>query len=164
VSQVLPEDKSNLIKELQAAGKKVCFVGDGINDSIALQTADVSVSMKGATDIATTVAQVVLMSGDLEQVVELFDLADQFEHYMRINRLATNLPAFLIVGGTLGFGWSWMTAVLLNQMSTPVALYSLLHPAATHASQEREPLEVPPADEADEGPATSASAAAAAKA
>lgn len=128
-SQVLPEEKSKFVEKLQDEGHIVCFIGDGINDSMALKKADVSISLKGATSIATTVAQVVFMSGNLQSLIKLFDMADGFEHYMRVNRLATNLPSLVILLGTVGFGWSYLSAVLINQVSTPVALYSLFHPA-----------------------------------
>ena len=52
-SEVLPEDKAALVERLQEEGKSVCFVGDGINDSIALKKANVSVSLRGATTAAT---------------------------------------------------------------------------------------------------------------
>ena len=48
-AQVLPADKADYVAKLQAEGRKVCFVGDGINDSIALKKADVSISLRGAS-------------------------------------------------------------------------------------------------------------------
>jgi Cu2+-exporting ATPase len=72
---VLPEDKANLVETLQAEGKKVCFVGDGVNDSIAMKKADVSISMKGATSVATDLAQVILLDGSLRHIDYLFDVS-----------------------------------------------------------------------------------------
>lgn len=126
-AQVLPEEKAKVIEKLKHEGRTVCFVGDGINDAVALQRADVSISMKGATSIATDVAQVIFMSGNLGQMSNLLNMADEFERYMRTNRLATSLPAFFLVAGTLTFGWSYLTAVLLTQVTTPIILYNLLH-------------------------------------
>ncbi len=74
-AEVLPEDKANLVQQLQGEGYKVCFVGDGINDSIALKTADVAVSLRGATTIATDMAEIVFMDGTLGKLPELFTLA-----------------------------------------------------------------------------------------
>lgn len=133
-SQLLPGDKAELVKALKSQGKVVCFVGDGINDSVALQCANVSVSLKGATSLATTVAQIVLMSGNLDQMITLFDMAERFEHSMRVNRLAANIPSWIILGGSMLFGWSFLTAVLLNQITTPVALYSVFGPLAQHTT------------------------------
>ena len=72
---VSPEDKSNIIEELQNEGKKVCFIGDGINDVIAMKKANASISLSGASTIATDVAQVILMSGSLLELDDLFEIA-----------------------------------------------------------------------------------------
>lgn len=72
---VSPEDKSNIIEKLQNEGKKVCFIGDGINDVIAMKKANASISLSGASTIATDVAQVILMSGTLLELDDLFEIA-----------------------------------------------------------------------------------------
>lgn len=125
----LPEDKSNLIARLQGEGRVVCYVGDGINDSLALRRADVSVSIKTASTMATSMSSVVLMHDDLGQLIPFFDMAGRFEHYMRANRISSNLPAFAVLGGTMVFGWSFLTAVLLGTLTLPLAFRSLLQAA-----------------------------------
>lgn len=127
-AEVLPEDKANLVKQLQAEGHKVCFVGDGINDAIALKTADVAVSLRGATTIATDMAEIVFMDGALRQLPELFLLADEFAVNMRTNMFAAVLPGALGIAGTLLFGWGMGICVLLLQASTPVGIYNALKP------------------------------------
>lgn len=72
---VSPEDKSNIIEKLQSEGKRVCFIGDGINDVIAMKKANASISLSGASTIATDVAQVILMSGNLSELDDLFEVA-----------------------------------------------------------------------------------------
>jgi len=87
-AQVLPGDKAELVGKLQEQGRKVCFVGDGINDSIALKKADVSVSMLGASTIATDSAQIVLMDRTLRKLPDLFDISRGFQENMKDIRSA----------------------------------------------------------------------------
>lgn len=77
-AEVLPQDKGNLIDQLQAEGHRVCFIGDGINDTIALKKAKTSISFSGATSAATDTAQMVLMDGSLISLPQLFELSEQF--------------------------------------------------------------------------------------
>lgn len=83
-ANTLPERKADLVKQLQVQGRKVCFIGDGINDAIALKQADVSVSLSGATTAATDTAQIVLMDADLQQFVTLMTLSHALD--ANINR------------------------------------------------------------------------------
>lgn len=74
-SQVMPQDKEDMVRQLQAAGKHVAMVGDGINDTQALAAADVSIAMGKGTDIAMDVAQVTLMGTDLRRIPDAIRLS-----------------------------------------------------------------------------------------
>lgn len=95
-SQVLPEDKASIIEGLKEEGRTVIMVGDGINDSPALATADVSVSMKNSSDIAREVADISLLSDDLYDLVTLRELSVGM-----LNKINTNYHRILGVNGTL---------------------------------------------------------------
>jgi len=70
MSKALPQDKENLVRNLQEQGHKVAMVGDGINDTQALALADVSIAMGKGTDVAMDVAQITLMTDDLKALPE----------------------------------------------------------------------------------------------
>lgn len=98
-ANTLPEDKAGHVARLQAEGRTVCFVGDGINDSIALKKAQVSISLRGATSVATDTAQIVFMDTTLNQLPALFELAGQFDANMKAGFAVAMIPGFFIVGG-----------------------------------------------------------------
>ena len=117
-ARVLPEDKLDIVTALQKDGHRVVMVGDGINDSPALAAADVSVAMKDASDIAREVADIALLSADLERLVLLRDLSGAlFDRIYQNHRFITWFNSALILLGIAGM-ITPVTSALLHNVST----------------------------------------------
>ncbi len=133
-AEVLPQDKEDLVRQLQAEGHHVAMVGDGINDSQALATANVSIAMGKGTDVAIDVAQVTLMGQDLRRLSDAIRLSRKtvsmihqnlfwaFIYNMVCIPLAAGLPYL--------FGYQWqitpmLASALMAFSSVSVVLNSL---------------------------------------
>lgn len=101
---LLPENKEKMIAAMQAAGQRVAFVGDGINDSPSLARADIGIAMGSGTDVAIETSDVVLMNSTIAQLVYGYQLAKKTVANTRENILiAILVVAFLLVGLLAGF-------------------------------------------------------------
>ena len=127
-ANTLPENKADLVSKLQESGKSVCFIGDGINDSIALKKANVSVSLRGATMIATDTAQVILMDGSLNKLEETFDVAQRLSKNMKTNYYLSTMPAILCIGGIVFFHWGVATGVAISMMAMFAGISNSIQP------------------------------------
>ena len=133
-SKVLPQDKENLVKQLQSSGKRVAMVGDGINDTQALALADVSIAIGKGTDVAMDVAQVTLMGDDLLAIPEAIQLSRNTVRMIWENlfwAFIYNIVCIPLAAGLLyafGIDWqitpSWASA-LMAFSSVSVVLNSL---------------------------------------
>ncbi|HRG80602.1 MAG TPA: HAD-IC family P-type ATPase, partial [Cyclobacteriaceae bacterium] len=84
-AEVMPSEKADFVKKLQAEGKVVAMVGDGINDSHALAQADVSIAMGKGSDIAMDVAKMTLITSDLQSIPKALNLSTKTVRGIRQN-------------------------------------------------------------------------------
>lgn len=133
-SKVLPQDKENLVRKLQAEGKCVAMVGDGINDTQALALADVSIAIGKGTDVAMDVAQVTLMGDDLSAIPEAIQLSRNTVRMIWENlfwAFIYNIVCIPLAAGLLyAFGIDWqitpsLASALMAFSSVSVVLNSL---------------------------------------
>jgi len=137
-AQVLPADKADYVEKLQREGRKVCFVGDGINDAIALKKANVSISLRGATSIATDTAHVVFMEQSLGKLCELRDIARDLERNVRNSWLMILGPNLACIAGVFTLGFGIGASVLTNNVAALAALANGLLPMRRVAELEAE--------------------------
>ena len=137
-AQVLPADKADYVEQLQREGRKVCFVGDGINDAIALKKANVSISLRGATSIATDTAHVVFMEQGLGKLCELRDIARDLERNVRNSWIMILVPNIACIAGVFTLGFGIGASVVTNNVAALGALANGLWPMRKVAQLEAE--------------------------
>lgn len=130
-AEVLPAGKAELVVQLQQSGRTVCFVGDGINDAFALKQANVSISLQGATAAATDTAHIVLMEGNLQQLLPLFAMAKDFDDTSR--RMMVSILGAGTIGliGIFGLGFDLRHMMILDQISTALGTGVAMRPRLT---------------------------------
>ena len=111
--EVKPSDKSDAVKKLQAKGKRVCFVGDGINDSPALACADIGVALGCGTDIAISSADVMIVGSGIGSMKTVFDVSAATMRNVRQNLI-------------------W--AVVYNVICIPLAAAGIINPSIAAAA------------------------------
>jgi len=132
---VLPQEKATIIERLQAEGRTVCYIGDGINDAIALKKAHISVSMRGASTIATDTAQVVLMNENLNQLYYLLAVGHQFNKSMQSSCNTILFPSIAAAGCVMFLGMNLAGTVILKQLALTAGIAKATHPILQHHAQ-----------------------------
>ena len=130
-----PDRKARIIEELQAEGRAVCFVGDGINDAIALRKAMLSVSMRGAANAAVDSAQVTLVDGTLRGLDALFELGRAHQNSQRAGLAVSFGPGAACTAGVLFFQMGIPAAMSWYVLSTLAGSAVAMLPRLSRRSQ-----------------------------
>jgi Cu2+-exporting ATPase len=131
-AETLPEHKADLIEKLQGEGRSVCYVGDGINDAIAMKRADVSVSLRGASTIATDTAQVILMDASLSSFCQLFTLARQYKQSMTTTFSSVLSLSVVSLGGMVIPYYGLAFSLAMSWISMLAGFASAMWPLMRH--------------------------------
>ncbi|XP_062226381.1 copper-transporting ATPase HMA5-like [Phragmites australis] len=134
IAEAKPEQKAEKVKELQLSGRTVAMVGDGINDSPALVSADVGLAIGAGTDVAIEAADIVLMKSNLEDVITAIDLSRKTFFRIRMNyvwALGYNIIGIPIAAGVLFPSTRfrlppWVAGAAMASSSVSVVCWSLL--------------------------------------
>ena len=132
-ANLLPENKVTFVKQLKDTGHTVAFVGDGINDSPSIATADIGIAMGGGTDVAIETSDIVLMQSSFQELVHAYGLAKKTVANTRQNIvIAIGTVVFLLIG--LIFGYIYMASgMFVHEASILVVIFNAMRLIRYHA-------------------------------
>jgi heavy metal translocating P-type ATPase len=137
-AEVLPQDKAGYVETLQKEGRRVCFIGDGVNDSIALKKADVSISLRGASSIATDTAQIVFMEENLQKLLQVHDISRGLQNNIDRSWQMIVGANLICVAGALFSNFGIMHSMVFNQIGGLLSVGNGLLPLRKAAQLQRE--------------------------
>jgi Cu2+-exporting ATPase len=138
---VLPQHKADIVERLQAQGRTVCFVGDGVNDTIAMKKANVSISLSGATSVATDTAQIVLMDASLNKLPELLDIAIALNRNLEKAWWLNVVPGVVTMTSAFALRIDIIVALLISQTGLAAGVVNAMLPLR-QARQEAQRVEI----------------------
>ncbi|MFD1432131.1 heavy metal translocating P-type ATPase [Lacticaseibacillus yichunensis] len=125
-AELLPADKVAYVKKMQVAGRHVAFVGDGINDSPSIATADIGIAMGSGTDVAIETSDVVLVQANFQALVHAYQLAKKTVRNTRENVvIAIAVVAFLLIGLIAGFIYM-ASGMFVHEASILVVIFNAM--------------------------------------
>jgi len=136
-AEAFPERKATVVRELRRAGKTVAFVGDGLNDAVALAYADVSISFESGSEVARETADVVLMTENFDSLLETVRIAQETRRLIEQNTMLVVAPNLAALGlaATVGLNPLWATAI--HNGSAIAAGLNSLRPLMQHQWERR---------------------------
>ncbi|WP_051957831.1 heavy metal translocating P-type ATPase [Desulfobacter vibrioformis] len=151
-AEVLPEDKADIVRKFKSEGHTVCFIGDGVNDAIAMQQADLSISLRGATTLATDVADIILTDPDLTHLCELLKLSGQLENNLKRSLGICYLGMGVVLLGTLLGRIDILAAMGVHFALGTAAIGNAMMPLAGMKKRPSQPTREAPSDPAPSKP------------
>ncbi|TVQ43711.1 MAG: cadmium-translocating P-type ATPase [Gloeocapsa sp. DLM2.Bin57] len=131
-AEAFPEQKAQIVRDLHRSGRTVAFVGDGLNDSVALAYADVSISFAHGSEVARETADVVLMNNNLNSILEAIAIARETRNLIDQNILLVVGPNLLALGLASTVGLNPLLATTIHNGTAIAAGLNSLRPLAQH--------------------------------